>query len=96
MHDIVLIKSIKFKEEDESIEILAIMQNMSCNKGDIFSHLLVPDYAPILCKTVVEREEIPPWMDLTVFDEEGLQELVNRYSLLNDREWKVLSTRAIR
>lgn len=96
MHDIVLIKSIKFKTEDESIEILAIMQNMSYQQGDIFSSIKVPDYAPILCQTIVEREEIPPWMDLTVFDEEGLQELINRYCLLNDREWKVLSTRVVR
>jgi hypothetical protein len=95
MHDIVIIKSIKLREE-ESIEILAIMQNIDYQQEGILSLNRAPDYAPILCQTIVARDELPPWMDLTVFDEAGLEELINRYCLLNDREWKVLATRAIR
>ena len=95
MHDIVIIKSIKLREE-ESIEILAIMQNIDYQLEENLFLDKAPDYAPILCQTVVARDELPPWMDLTVFDEEGLEELVNRYCLLSDREWKVMAPRAIR
>jgi hypothetical protein len=88
MHDIVSIESIKLTKE-EDIQFIAILENMGAAHRTN-QYLTVPDVAPIKCRTLIDRASLPHWLNLKDLDEEGLQEIVNRYGSLGGQSWEVL------
>jgi hypothetical protein len=88
MHDIISIESIKLTEEDD-IQFIAILENMDAAYRTK-QHLTVPDVAPVKCRTIIDRASLPHWLNLKDLDEEGLQEIVNRYGCLGNQNWEIL------
>jgi hypothetical protein len=88
MHDIISIESIKLTAE-EDIQFIAILENMDASHRTK-QYLTVPDVAPVKCRTLINRASLPHWLNLKDLDEEGLQEIVNRYGSLSSQSWEVL------
>jgi len=88
MYDIVLIESTRLTAE-EDIQIVAILQKME--PGLLYNDVnAAPTYAPLKCRTTIDRASLPDWITLQGANEEELQEFVNRYPSLNQQEWEVL------
>ena len=88
MYDIVLIESTRLTTE-EDIQIVAILQKME--PGLLYSDVnAAPTFAPLKCRTTIDRASFPDWITLQGANEEELQEFVNRYASLNEQEWEVL------
>ena len=88
MHDIILIESIKLIE-GEDIQLVAILENMNASHK-AKQHLTVPDVAPVKCRTTISRASIPHWLNLKDLDENGLEEIINRYASLGSQSWEIL------
>jgi hypothetical protein len=88
MYDIVLIESTKLTPQ-EDIEIIAILQKM---EPPLLPHyvIAVPTFAPLKCRTIIDRASLPAWITFQGANEEELQGFVNRYASLNQQEWEVL------
>ena len=86
MHDIVSIQSIRLDSATKDIVVEAILENMG---RELPGNPLIdpPEYAPCLCKTTIWNECIPAWVQLQDSDEE-LEEIINRYGLLDDQLWE--------
>ena len=88
MYDIVLIESTRLTAE-EDIQIVAILQKME--PGLLYNDVnAAPTFAPLKCRTTINRAFLPAWITLQGATEEELQEFVNRYASLNEQEWEVL------
>jgi hypothetical protein len=88
MYDIVRIESTKLTPQ-ENIEIIAILQKIEPTLSPHYV-ITVPTFAPLKCRTIIDRASLPNWITLQGANEEELQGFVNRYASLNQQEWEVL------
>lgn len=86
MHDIVSIESICLDQESGDIVVKAILEEIVYIQGSQ-THVSPPEYAPCLCETVIYKESVPPGVVL-IDNEEELEEIINRYNLLANQDWK--------
>lgn len=90
MHDIVLIEDFTVNSDGDLI-ITAILENMGhCTVQQ--THWDAPEFAPARCKTVIYAEGLPDGVQFTGLNDDQLEELVNRHSLLINQEWEVIIT----
>ena len=88
MHDIVLIESIKLTKE-ENIQLVAILENVDASI-EAKNPKVVPTFAPLKCRTTIDRAAIPHWLNLKEMDEDELEDVINRYTNLNKQEWEAM------
>lgn len=86
MHDILSLESFTLDPESGDIIVKAILENITYIQGSQ-TYWSPPEYAPCLCETTIYKESIPPWVELKD-NEEELEEVVNRYNLLSNQDWK--------
>jgi hypothetical protein len=88
MHDIVLIEDFTVNEDGDLI-ITAILENMGrCTVQQ--SYWDAPEFAPARCRTVIHAEGLPHGVQFIGLNDDQLEELVNRNSLLVNQEWEVV------
>lgn len=87
-YEIIIIESFSVNE-DENMEIVAILENMG-HQTVQQSFWDAPEYAPARCKTVVPAEALPEGVEFTGKNVDELEEMTNRYCLLVNQEWEVI------
>lgn len=88
-HEIILIEEF-YVQKDGDLEITAIVENMG--RQTVYqTHLDPPEYAPARCYAVIDKEYLPEGEDFIGKNQDQLEDMVNRYGLLFNQEWTVIT-----
>jgi hypothetical protein len=89
MYDIVLIESYHVTKKGD-LEITAIIENMG-HQTVQQTYWDPPEFAPARCYTVIHKECMDDYIEFEGKTQDELEELVNRYNLLINQDWTVIT-----
>ena len=87
MHDIVLIESFQTNAKND-IVVTAIVEDMVYVPGSQ-TYIDPPEYAPARCKITIPNDHLPKNLNLAGASEEELEDIVNKYSNLDNYDWVI-------